>query len=113
MNFKKYRKKPVDIKATILTNDLWNELYPEGTTINRFILKPITYECNYTDGINSWPQEEKAFLVQTLEDHKDLHRGEIGDYLIQGVQGEIYACKPDIFEQTYEFVDDSYIQHAI
>ena len=42
MNFKKYRKKPVDIKATILTNDLWNELYPEGTTINGFILKPIT-----------------------------------------------------------------------
>jgi len=29
-----------------------------------------------------------------------------GDYLIQGVKGEIYPCKPDIFEMTYEKVDD-------
>ena len=29
-----------------------------------------------------------------------------GDFIIQGVQGEIYPCKPDIFEATYEAVDD-------
>lgn len=32
-------------------------------------------------------------------------RAENSDYLIKGVQGEIYPCKPDIFEQTYEKVE--------
>lgn len=30
----------------------------------------------------------------------------IGDYIIRGVNGEFYPCKPDIFEKTYEFVRD-------
>jgi hypothetical protein len=30
----------------------------------------------------------------------------IGDYIIRGVQGEFYPCKPDIFNQTYEAVDE-------
>ena len=30
---------------------------------------------------------------------------EIGDYIIKGVNGEFYPCKPDIFEKTYEVVD--------
>ena len=29
----------------------------------------------------------------------------IGDYIIKGVQGEFYPCKPDIFNQTYELVE--------
>jgi len=29
----------------------------------------------------------------------------LGDYIIQGVQGEVYPCKPDIFEATYEAVE--------
>ncbi len=32
-------------------------------------------------------------------------RGERGDYLIQGVKGELYPCKPEIFEATYEMAD--------
>lgn len=40
-------------------------------------------------------------LVHTLEGD---HKGDIGDMLIQGVAGEIYPCKPDIFLQTYERV---------
>ncbi|MDT2663020.1 hypothetical protein P7E02_24375 [Enterococcus hulanensis] len=31
---------------------------------------------------------------------------DIGDYIIRGVQGELYPCKPDIFEATYEAVED-------
>ena len=31
---------------------------------------------------------------------------EIGDYIIKGVNGEFYPCKPDIFEKTYEVVDE-------
>ncbi len=41
-------------------------------------------------------------FVKTLEG--DMHIS-AGDYVIQGVKGEIYPCKPDIFEQTYERVE--------
>jgi hypothetical protein len=43
--------------------------------------------------------------IGTLEDGVHLtfkHIATEGDWIIKGVQGEFYACKPDIFEQTYE-----------
>ena len=45
--------------------------------------------------------EQGCLLIATLE---GIHQARVGDYIIQGVQGEIYPCKPDIFEQTYEEV---------
>lgn len=44
-----------------------------------------------------------AAEVQTLEGNM---RVSDGDYVICGVNGEVYPCKPDIFEKTYELVDD-------
>ena len=47
--------------------------------------------------------------IETLEDGKDKrakHVASIGDYIIKGVKGEFYPCKPDIFEMTYEPVND-------
>ena len=38
-------------------------------------------------------------VIETLEGKM---RAEKGDWVIRGVQGELYACKPDIFQQTYE-----------
>jgi hypothetical protein len=46
--------------------------------------------------------------IRTLEDGSNLtvkHIATEGDWIIKGVQGEFYACKPDIFEQTYERVE--------
>ena len=46
--------------------------------------------------------------IRTLEDGTHLtvkHIATEGDWIIRGVQGEFYACKPDIFEQTYEKVE--------
>ena len=40
-------------------------------------------------------------FINTLE---GVHHVSVGDYIIRGVAGEIYPCKPDIFEQTYEEV---------
>ena len=42
-------------------------------------------------------------VIHTLEGD---HRANPGDWIIKGVQGEFYPCKPDIFEETYEAVDD-------
>jgi hypothetical protein len=41
-------------------------------------------------------------VIETLEGHM---RAEIGDFIIRGVQGEFYPCKPAIFWETYEVVD--------
>ena len=40
--------------------------------------------------------------IETLE---GVMRADIGDYIIKGVKGEFYPCKPDIFEATYEIVE--------
>ena len=42
---------------------------------------------------------EGGLIIKTLEGE---HLASIGDYIIKGVKGEFYPCKPDIFEQTYE-----------
>jgi len=47
-----------------------------------------------------------GFGIHTLEYVAIKHEVTIGDWIITGVQGEVYACKPDIFEQTYELVSE-------
>lgn len=42
---------------------------------------------------------EDHIVIPTLEGN---HRADVGDWIIQGVQGEFYPCKPDIFKMTYE-----------
>lgn len=51
------------------------------------------------DDANPWSHKKTYCKIKTL---KGVMRGEYGDYIIQGVKGEIYPCKPDIFEATYE-----------
>ena len=46
-------------------------------------------------------KDNPIIVIETLEGN---HHASVGDYIIQGVQGEIYPCKPDIFEKTYEKV---------
>ena len=54
--------------------------------------KPVTVEAYQTD---------KEMIIHTLEGDT---KASIGDYIITGVNGEQYPCKPDIFEKTYERV---------
>lgn len=50
----------------------------------------------YYDCLETAPCE---LFIKTLE---GIHHVSVGDYIIQGVKGELYPCKPDIFEETYE-----------
>lgn len=84
----------------------------EGAKI-KFRKKPIVVEAIQWDGtpdraqeIIEWSGGQVALSVSktlleifTLE---GLHQAITGDWIIKGVQGEFYPCKPDIFEQTYE-----------
>lgn len=56
--------------------------------------KPVIVEAYQTD---------IEIIIHTLEG--DL-KANIGDYIITGIRGEKYPCKPDIFEKTYELVDE-------
>lgn len=42
-------------------------------------------------------------VIKTLEGN---HRANMGDWIIKGIAGELYPCKPDIFEKTYELVEE-------
>ena len=57
--------------------------------------KPVVVEAYKTD---------KEIVIHTLEG--DM-KASIGDYIITGVNGEKYPCKPDIFEKTYEVVNNT------
>jgi|TARA_Y100000310_G_scaffold202427_1_gene202614 hypothetical protein len=46
----------------------------------------------------------KPLYIRTLE---GIMEGRVGDYLVTGVKGEKYPCRADIFEETYELVEDS------
>ena len=54
-------------------------------------------------------QAKERLVLGTLE---GVHRVTWGDWIIRGVQGELYPCKPDIFEQTYEPVDTDEMERA-
>ncbi len=74
----KYRKKPVVIEAT--------QFHQMG---------------DHPDVFRS-DESPTGFAIMTLEHTKVTHEVTPGDWIITGVKGEVYACKPDIFEATYE-----------
>jgi hypothetical protein len=53
------------------------------------------------------PSAKGEMEIGTLEDGSELkviHIATEGDYIIKGVEGEFYACKPEIFHKTYEAI---------
>lgn len=88
----KYRKKPVVIEAFQMTQQEAEgdkELWPAW--LYQAWLDSILFRVG--------DRELGVYGIKTLEgDHAVNH----GDFIIQGVKGELYPCKPDIFEATYE-----------
>lgn len=76
----KYQKKPVVVEAVQYDGNL--------SSVKKFIDHKVDYEFS-----------KGNFNILTLEGR--LHVSD-GDYIIKGVHGEFYPCKPDIFEETYE-----------
>jgi hypothetical protein len=88
----KYRKKPVVVEAVQLRWDTWNEIC-EFVGVGK--LSDGKPEGMYPDG----DTERIGLAIPTLE---GVMTAVQGDYIIKGVKGEFYPCKPDIFEMTYE-----------
>lgn len=84
-----YRKKPVSVMCLE-----WN-----GKNVDE-VLEFCDGSAKYEDG---------DMMIETLEDDKEKntrHFASVGDWIIRGVHGEFYPCKPDIFSETYEKVED-------
>lgn len=91
----KYRKKPIEIEAIEFTGQT---PYPDG--VSGLYVDPV--------GNKHWHIEidHKMVLgldfkayIETLEGFMEVRKG---DYVITGIRGEKYPCKPDIFKETYE-----------
>ena len=81
----KYRKKPVVIEAVrFMIDDTLPDWFMDRVTSNAII--------THSDGTCD---------IKTLE---GTMRADYGDYIILGIKGEVYPCKPDIFINTYEEV---------
>lgn len=83
----KYRKKPVEIEAIQLTKENTCEV--------------LTF-CNRSGDIVA-SNDDGTVSIKTLEGTMVAN---IEDYVIRGVAGEFYPCKPDIFEATYDLVEE-------
>lgn len=101
-----YRKKPVEIEARQLTVEtahdvyLWVEEHVGSFDVNDMLAAWGTTPAQGVsiDAINGF------MVIATME---GLMQAKPGDWIIKGIQGEFYPCKPDIFAETYEPVDPS------
>lgn len=86
----RYRKKPVEIVAHRVGDDGWPDEIWDGVNrqeIRLYLAKDgLGQVCGHVE-------------IKTLE---GTMRGEVGDWIIRGVKGEFYPCKPDIFAATYD-----------
>lgn len=86
----KYRKKPVVIEAYKFQPELG-------------IARLANWLSQQGADIKGWEFHEQDVTIPTLEGNMKVSPG---DFIIRGVQGEFYPCKPDIFEATYEAVTE-------
>ena len=86
MMIKKYRKKPVVVEAVQWTGKNHVEM------------------CEFIDWEVLEIRPKEGLIIHTLEGD---HHASPGDYIIKGVNGEFYPCKPDIFSKTYESEADT------
>lgn len=90
----KYRKKPVEVEAFKYKGDLLNN---GKSRIPKWATEAFAGDVMHYVGTN------RELYIKTLEGE---HLVNVGDYIIKGVKGELYPCKPDIFEMTYEPIPD-------
>lgn len=92
----KYRKKPVEIEAVQWSGNANKKAIDEF--VGKVLNTELESETAYLAG-NGAPLF--SLLIPTLEGEM---KAMPNDYIIKGVKGEFYPCKPDIFEMTYEKV---------
>ena len=103
---KKYRKKPVTIEAI-----QWNgkNLIDVSAFLYNKTRKEALKEINLSNiSCKIWDDYESIIIREglTIDTLEGKMKADIGDYIIKGINGEFYPCKPDIFAKTYEEVTE-------
>ena len=94
-----YRKKPVVIEAVQLCFANWGEICDFlGDIISEDNPGRSSLSCSESCG-------ESEFIEVTIPTLEGDQVARHGDFIIRGVQGDLYPCKPDIFRATYEELD--------
>lgn len=93
----KYRKKPVVIEAFKWTADMFQTDDP------LWIVEALKKDGGEGSARIRVFESDIYMEIHTLE---GVHKAQRGDWIIRGIKGEIYPCKPDIFNKTYEKVND-------
>jgi len=91
----KYRKKPVVIEA-----EQYKPGMEDGFNTYTIISGQFT---GYFDKNDPLPKNNRKPAIKTLEGIMEISEG---DFIITGIKGERYPCKPDIFHTTYELVEE-------
>lgn len=94
----KFRKKPVVIEAFQLGIGL--DLWPQWAKDTLGHKVDGTVYSRHAGGIEIVLHPQHA----DIRTREGVMRADLGDWIIRGVKGELYPCKPDIFEATYEAV---------
>ena len=94
---KKYIKKPLEIEAIQLKEDNIIEVFDflDGANYKE------TKSAEELEDFSKAMLEQGYIEIETLE---GMMKASFGDYIIKGIKGEFYPCKPDIFQATYEEV---------
>ena len=94
----KFRKKPVVIEAFQMTKEQREDTSEWPEWLNR------AWSASWPEvGSVSFYTPTRELLISTLEGEQKVS---YGDWIIKGIKGELYPCKPDIFEATYEKVEE-------
>jgi hypothetical protein len=95
----KYRKKPVEVEAMLLAAETDEHDFLDPNTRAQAEIAGWMMGHGFRDFRVHGDHRPFGLAIQTLE---GVMVAAPGDYVIRGVQGEFYPCKPDIFEATYE-----------
>lgn len=96
-----YRKKPIVVEAFQVTKKRWAALQPLAKPERGWPtwLMEAIMKTTFTPGCVWYEPHRDLLSIGTLE---GALRVSVDDWIICGVKGELYPCKPDIFEATYE-----------
>lgn len=97
----RFRKKPVQVEAMEWTGENFDEA-------SKFCVGIKLTRLNGTHPTKGY-LDDGYLMVSTLEDGPQgqaIHVADPGDWIIKGVKGEFYPCKPDIFAATYDPVEE-------
>ena len=91
----RYRKKPVEVEAFLFGVDNMPDWFMDKVTSKDVVLHRIPFDESRARNYG-----QMYCYIKTLEGTMQAYEGK--DYIIKGIKGEIYPCKVDVFESTYE-----------